>query len=100
MVTCGLQNYLTHVIYLPACSQLPQLVNVAVLLSHYMIQVYILQVKGMPHSVTKRSGHSMNVITVSPSCLWLVVMGGHPADSNLVLLELSKWPKQTPKEYM
>ena len=64
--------------------------------SNHFCQIF--QVKSMPSLVTKRGGHSMNIITLSHSCVWLLVMGGYPADSNLVFLELSKYHNLTTKK--
>ena len=36
---------------------------------------FILQIN-LPHSVSKRSNHSLSVFTVGSNCVWIVVTGG------------------------
>ena len=61
---------------------------------------YHLQVKDMPPSVTGRHWHSLNAITSSESCVWLLAVGGYKAffdmASNCVFLELSELLNEIP----
>ena len=52
---------------------------------YYHYYVYILVIKfishclqiPLPESVTGRYGHSLTAVTMSPHCVWLVIVGGY-----------------------
>ncbi|XP_019852807.1 PREDICTED: uncharacterized protein LOC100632541 [Amphimedon queenslandica] len=42
----------------------------------------------VPHSVSKRWGHSLSVFIMSPGCTWIITAGGFTDDSTAMLTEL------------
>ena len=41
-----------------------------------MYNSHLLQIKNVPDTVLDRYSHSMNIIAISPSTMWVLVIGG------------------------
>ena len=77
MASSSIHYYpVTLVMRLLQCVLLNCFYNHHVAISNYLYTSLCLQIP-LPESVTGRYAHSLTTVTMSPHCVWLVIVGGY-----------------------